>query len=324
MKAVLELLKATYNDWSEDKASRLAAALAYYTVISLAPLLIVILAVAALAFGKDAAQGQLVNEVRNFVGDQAAEATQTILTNSSDKQSGILATVFGVAILLFGASGVFAQLQDGMNTIWEVQPKPGRGIFAIIKDRFLSLTMVLGVGFLLLVSLVISAALAALGTFLGGYLPLPEIVLAITNFVISFVVITVLFSMIFKFLPDVEIGWRDVWIGAVITSFLFTIGKFLLGVYLGKSSVTSAYGAAGSLVLILIWVYYSAQILFFGAEFTQVYANRYGSRIKPDDDAVPVTEEARAQQGMPETKEGASDRESSSGGAVEKQSKPAA
>ena len=302
MKINLELLKETYTDWSEDKASRLAAALAYYTVISLAPLLVIIISIAGLAFGKEAAQGQVVEEMRHFVGDQGAEAIQTIILNTSNPQSGILASIFGIATLLFGASGVFAQLQDGMNTIWEVQPKPGRGIFALIKDRFLSLTMVLGVGFLLLVALVVSAGLAAFGKFLGGFLPLPEFIMASINFLISFVVITLLFAMIFRYLPDVKISWRDVWFGAAITSFLFTVGKFLLGFYLGRSSTTSAYGAAGSLVLILIWVYYSSQILFFGAEFTQVYANKYGSRIKPDEDAIPLTEEARAQEGIPKKK----------------------
>jgi membrane protein len=303
MKTIIDILKKTYSEWSEDKASRLAAALAYYSVISLAPILVILIAIAGLVFGKEAAQGQVVSEIRQFVGDLGAEAIQTVIVNTSDPQSGTFATIFGVITLLFGASGVFAQLQDGMNTIWEVQPKPGRGIFAVIKDRFLSLTMVLGVGFLLLVSLGISAALAAFGKFLGGILPLPEVLLAILNFIISFCLITLLFAMIFKFLPDVKIGWRDVWIGAALTSFLFTLGKFILGFYLGRSSVTSAYGAAGSIVLILIWVYYSSQILFFGAEFTQVYANTYGSRIKPDKDAVPITEEARAQEGIPESKE---------------------
>ncbi|HXG64903.1 MAG TPA: YihY/virulence factor BrkB family protein [Blastocatellia bacterium] len=299
MRNIINLLKATYSDWSEDKASRLAAALAYYTAISLAPLLITLIAIVGFVLGQEAAQGQIAGQMQALVGDQSAQAIQEIIAHAHRTDTGILAAVIGVATLLFGASGVFGALQDGLNTIWEVQPKPGRGIWGIIKDRFLSLTMVLGVGFLLLVSLLLSAALAALGKYFEGLLPLPAFVWQAANLVISFGVITLLFALIYKILPDVEIAWGDVWVGAAITSLLFTIGKFLIGLYLGRSTIGSTYGAAGSLVVILIWIYYSAQILFFGAEFTQVYANQYGSRIKPDEDAMPVTEEARAQQGMP-------------------------
>ena len=283
---VAGLIKATFSEWSEDKAERLAAALAYYSVIALAPLVVIVIAIAGLVFGRDAAQGQIVGQITSLVGQQSAEAIQGIIANASRPKSGIWATVFGVAALLFGASGVFGQLQDGLNTVWEVKPKPGRGILGILKDRFLSLTMVLGVGFLLLISLVISAALSALGVYLNGLLPLPGVVLQVVNFIISFVVITLLFALLFNVLPDAKIAWGDVWIGAAITALLFVIGKFLLGLYIGRSSLGSAYGAAGSLIVILVWVYYSAQIVFFGAEFTQVYANRYGSQIKPDKDAV--------------------------------------
>jgi membrane protein len=293
-----QLFKTTFSEWSEDKAARLAAALAYYTVVALAPLLVIVIAIAGLAFGQEATQGQVVGQIASLVGQQSAEQIQGIIASASQPKSGILATVAGIVTLLFGASGVFGQLQDGMNTIWEVTAKPGRGILGLIKDRFLSLTMVFGVGFLLLVSLALSAALAAVGKFLGELLPLPEVVMLILSFIVSFAVITLLFAMIFKVLPDVKITWGDVWIGAAMTALLFTVGKILLGLYLGKSSVGSAYGAAGSIIVILIWVYYSAQILFFGAEFTQVYANRYGSHITPDEDAVPITEEARAEQGM--------------------------
>jgi membrane protein len=301
MKPTIELLKSTYAEWSEDKASRLAAALAYYTILSLSPFLIVVLAITALAFGKEAAQGELINELQNIVGPQGAQAIQTVIANASKPQSGILATILGMATLLFGASGVFGELKDGLNTIWDVEAKTGRGVIGFIQDRFVSLAMVMGVGFLLLVSLMMSAALAGVGKYVGGLLPLPTMVLEIINFIISFAVITILFALIFKVLPDVIISWRDVWIGAAITSFLFTIGKFLLGLYLGRSGIATVYGAAGSLVLILAWVYYSAQILFFGAEFTQVYANQYGSHIKPDKDAIPLTDAARAQQGISES-----------------------
>lgn len=296
---IAELFKTTIKEWSEDKASRLAAALAYYTVVALAPLLIILIAIAGLVFGREAAQGQIVDQIGTLVGDQSTSAIQDIIVNANQPKSSFIASVIGIATLLFGASGVFGALQDGLNTIWEVQPKPGRGIIGIIKDRFVSLTMVFGVGFLLLVSLVVSAGLAAMGEYVGGLLPLPEIVLQSLNFIISLVVITLLFAMIFKFLPDAEITWGDVWIGAAITALLFTIGKLLIGIYLGRSNVGSAYGAAGAMIVILIWVYYSAQILFLGAEFTQVYANKHGSRIKPDEDAVAVTEEERGEQGMP-------------------------
>jgi membrane protein len=296
---IIELIKATFSDWQEDKASRLAAALAYYAAISLAPLVIILVAIAGFVFGPDAAKGEIVAELRGLIGSQSAQVIEEIIEGANKPVTGLVATVVGVVTLLAGATGVFSALQDGLNTIWEVTPKPGRGVVGVIKDRFLSLTMVLGIGFLMLVSLVISATLAAFNEYLGGSLPLPSLALTILNFLISFGVITLLFALIYKVLPDVEIAFSDVWIGAAITSLLFTIGKSLIGLYLGRSSVGSAYGAAGSLVVILIWVYYSAQILFLGAEFTQAYANRYGSRIEPSDNAMAVTEEARPQQGMP-------------------------
>jgi membrane protein len=302
IKAIWDFVKETLEDWSEDRASRLAAALAYYTIFSLAPLLIIAIAIAGLVFGREATQGQIVTQISGLVGWEAAKGIQTLIENASKRGSGSIATAFGIIVLLIGASGFFGQLQDGLNTIWEVKPRPGRGLLGIVKDRFLSFTMVLGVGFLLLVSLIISAGLAALGEFLGQFMPGTVIVGHLLNVIISLLVITLFFAMIFKILPDVKISWRDVWIGAAVTAFLFTTGKLLLGVYLAKSNIASAYGAAGALVVILVWVYYSAMILFLGAEFTQVYANRYGSHIVPARDAVPVTEEARAQQGITEQK----------------------
>ena len=302
MKVVWGFIKEAFEDWSEDRASRLAAALAYYTIFSLAPLLIIAIAIAGLAFGREATQGQIVNQISGLIGAEGAEGIETLIESASKPSSGVIATAFGIIVLLIGASGFFGQLQDGLNTIWEVKPRPGRGILGIIKDRFLSFTMVLGVGFLLLVSLVISAGVVALGEFLGTFMPGTVIVGYILNVIISLLVTTLLFATIFKILPDVKISWKDVWIGAAATAFLFTVGKLLLGLYLAKANIASAYGAAGSLVVILVWVYYSAMILFLGAEFTQVYANRYGSRIVPARDAVQVTEEARAQQGMPREK----------------------
>jgi len=311
-KRIIELFKETFSDWSEDKASRLAAALAYYAVISLAPLLILLISIAGFALGKEAAQGRISAQIQGLIGQQSAQAIEGIIANANKPTTGVLASVAAIITLILGASGVFGALQDGLNTIWEVEPRPGRGIIGIIKDRFLSLTMVLGVGFLLMVSLVVSAALTALGDLMGGLLPLPAFVLQALNLIVSFAVITLLFALIYKFLPDVEIRWKDVWIGAAITSLLFSIGKFLIGLYLGRSSVGSAYGAAGSLVVILIWVYYSAQILFFGAEVTQVYADTFGSRIKPDKDAKLVTQRKRAQQGEADKKQNSSARKGGS------------
>ncbi len=294
----LGLLTDTFHEWSEDKASRLGAALAYYSVFSLGPLLIISIALAGLIFGKDAARGEVLDEIKGTVGEPVALALEQMLTQASNPGRGALATALGIAALLFGATGVFGELQDALNTIWKVKPKPGRGLWGIIRDRFLSLTMVLGTGFLLLVSLVLTAALSAFSASLSNALPGGAAVWQPVNLLVSFGVITLLFAMIFRFLPDAQVAWRDVWLGALLTSVLFTIGKFLLGLYLGQSGVTSAFGAAGSLVLILLWVYYSSQILLFGAEFTRVYAERWGSGVKPTPNAEPVSTAARLRQGM--------------------------
>ena len=299
LKTIGGLLKETFDEWSEDKASRLAAALAYYTIFSLAPLLIIAIAIAGSIFGEEAARGEIVGQIQGLVGKSGAEVIETAIENANQPKTGTLASIVGIIALLFGATGVFSQLRDALNTIWEVQPKPGRLVKGFIRQNFLSFTMVLGIGFLLLVSLIISAILAALNTYFSNLLPGFDALWQIANFLISFGISTLLFAMIFKFLPDVKITWGDVLIGAAITSLLFSIGRFLLGLYLGNGSFGSAYGAAGSLVVILAWVYYAAQILFLGAEFTQVYARKYGSQIVPDKNAVPITEEAREQQGIP-------------------------
>ncbi|MEX0713274.1 MAG: YihY/virulence factor BrkB family protein [Pirellulales bacterium] len=292
------LIQETYHDWLADKAPRLGAALAYYTVFSLAPILVIVLGVVGLVYGADAAQGEIHQHLAGFLGQDAAKGVEEMIAAARKPMSGTVAIVLGVGALLFGASGVFGQLKDAMNTIWEVEPKPGRGIWGTIKDRFLSFAMVLGVGFLLLVSLALSTALATMGRFAGSVIPLPEVVMHALNLAVSFGVITLLFAMIFKLLPDVDIAWSDVWVGAAATALLFTIGKYVFGLYLGQASVASSYGAAGSLIVVMLWAYYSAQILFFGAEFTQVYARAYGSRIRPAPGARPVTAESRAQQGI--------------------------
>jgi membrane protein len=299
MRSTWTLLRQTYAEWSEDRVPRLAAALAYYTTFSLAPLLVVLIAIAGAIFGTEAVRGQLDDQIRTLLGQDAAKAVQDMVKSATGHpSSGVVATVLGTAALLFGATGVFGELQDSLNTIWEVKPKPGRGLRGLVRDRLLSFGMVLAVAFLLVVSLVVSALLAGVGKFVGGHVGALAPLWHVIDVAVSIAVLTALFGAIFKFLPDVEIAWRDVWIGAAVTAVLFTIGKLLIGLYLGRSSMTSVYGAAGSLVLLLLWVYYSAQILFFGAELTQVYANQYGSRVVPTANAEPVTEEARAQQGM--------------------------
>jgi membrane protein len=252
------------------------------------PLLVVIIAITGLVFGAEAAQNAIMTQIESMMGDKSAAAIREMLQIAQQPSSGILASIIAIGTLLVGASGVFAQLQDALNTVWGIEAKQGGGIWALIKDRFLSFVAVLGTGFLLMVSLVVSAGLAAFGKFVSGWLPGPEALLQVANFIVSFGIITALFAMIFKLLPDAKIAWRDVWVGAAITSLLFTIGKFAIGMYLGKSDVGSAYGAAGSLVILLVWVYYSSQILLYGAEFTAVYANQYGSRIVSDRDAAPA------------------------------------
>jgi membrane protein len=294
-----ELLVQTAKDWSEDKVPRLGAALAFYTALSMAPLLVISLRVTATFFGDEAAAGEIERQGQAMIGKQGAQALQAMVENAHQDDSGTLAAVLGVVTLLFGASGVFGQLQDSLNTIWEVQPRPGRGVWGFVRDRFLSFAMVMGCAFLLLVSLVVSTGLSAAMKFTQGFGDEFHWIAGAINFVASFAVITGIFALTFKMVPDVKVSWHDVWIGAVITALLFVIGKFALGLYLGRSSMASSYGMAGSLIVLLVWVYYSAQIVFFGAEFTQVYANRYGRRIVPSANAMPVTEEARSQQGMP-------------------------
>jgi membrane protein len=286
---MLSLLKQTASEWMEDDAPSLGAALAYYTVFSLAPLMTIAIAMAGFFFGKEAAQGQIFDELRVLLGEEGGKAVEEMVQSANAQPTaGVVATVISVIILLFGASGVFGQLQASLNKMWGVKPKPGRGVLGMIQDRLLSFGFTLVVGFLLLVSLLLTAGIALVADWLGGLMPGSETLAQILNIVLSLAMITLLFAMIFKFLPDAKIAWRDVWIGAFLTAVLFTIGKFALGIYLGKSGVASSYGAAGSLIVLLLWVYYSSQILFFGAEFTQVYANRFGSRVAPADDAVPV------------------------------------
>lgn len=288
IKVIIRLLKETFQEWQDDNASRLAASLAYYTIISLAPLLILVIAIAGAVFGEEAARGEIVYQIQGLVGTEGAKVIETAIENSNKPDVRNFASLISLVVLIFGASGVFAELQDALNIIWEVKVKPGQGIGIFIRKRILSFSAILGIGFLLLVSLVISAVLSIFNTYFSSLIPGIDFIWQIINFFVAFGIVTLLFAFMFKYLPDAEISWRDVWMGAMITSLLFSIGKQALGAYLGGGSFGSTYGAAGSLVVILVWVYYSAQILFFGAEFTQVYARRYGSKIVPDKHAVAI------------------------------------
>ncbi len=295
MRDLFGIFKDTFDAWNKDHAQRLGAALAYYTMFSLGPLLIIVIAIAGLVFGAEAARNQIVGQVQGLVGTQGAQFIQSAIAGANRPAASVIATVIGVVTLLLGALGVFGALQDALNTIWGVKPKPNRGLIkGMIQDRLLSFTMVLGTGFLLLVSLVLSTALSAAVRYFGGMIPFSATVLEGVNFFVSFFVITLLFAYIFKYLPDAEIDWGDVWIGALMTSLLFVIGKFLLGLYLGNSAIGSTYGAAGSVIIVLIWIYYSAQILFFGAEFTKVFARYRGKSIMPAPNAERIVEETRA------------------------------
>ncbi len=282
------VLNETWDNWNKHNAPKLGAALSYYTVFSIAPLLVVIVAIVGLALGKEAAQGQIMAQIQGTVGAEGAQAIQTVIRHADQPKAGVISTILGLITLFLGASGVFAELRDSLNRIWEVKTKPASGLWGMLRDRLLSFGMVLAIGFLLLVSLILSAAIAAAGKFVAGMLPIPEAVLHVVNLVFSFVVIAALFGMIYRFLPDDRIEWSDVAIGSAATSLLFTLGKFAIGLYLGKASVGSAYGAAGSLVVLLAWIYYSAQIFFFGAEFTHVYAIRHGSHQRNQAEGAPA------------------------------------
>ncbi len=286
---VARLFKDTFNQWNEDKAPQLGAALAYYTVFSLAPLTLVLLAVFSLVFGgSQQAHEKITEQMKYFIDPSAVQVIEQILDQASKPSSGVIATVIGVVIALFGASGVFGALQDALNTIWGVKPKPGLGIRGFLKARFLSFGMVGGVCFLLLTSLAFSTLVKGLSGYLDQILPGGPVIPLAINLVLDIVVITMMFALIFRFLPDAKIAWRDVWVGAGMTTVLFIIGKYALGLYLASGSAGSAYGAASALITTLLWVYYSAQILLFGAEFTQVWANEYGSHVEPEPHAVRV------------------------------------
>lgn len=285
-----DLLKQTGVEWVEDKAPQLGAALAYYTVFSLAPLIVVLLAIVGFLFRNDPAGtwNRLTEQMSYFLDQSAIDMIRGIAKQAAQPKKNVIATIIGIALALFGAAGVFGQLQDALNTIWNVKAKPGAGIWGFLRTRFLSFGMVGGVCFLLLVSLVIESLLKGFSQYVQSAIPGGIVIALLVYWIFDLAVITLLFACLFKYLPDARVQWRDVWIGATLTALLFAIGKWALGLYLGSGSAASAYGAASSFVSLLLWVYYSSQILLFGAEFTQVYATQAGRGVAPDEHAVRV------------------------------------
>jgi membrane protein len=294
-KQMLRLLKEAASAWVDDYAPSMGAALSYYTLFSIAPLLLIVIAVAGLAFGDDAARGEIFGQLAGLIGEEGAKGVEGIVQAADEPKEGIIATVIGVVVLIIGATTVFGELQNALDRIWRAPAREqSSGWWKLLRTRLLSFGMILGIAFLLMVSLVMSAAVSAIGKWFGsgGW----EAVAHLLEIVLSFGLMTVLFAMIYKFIPRVHIAWHDVWIGAAFTALLLAVGKFLIGLYIGKGSVASAFGAAGSLVVLMVWVYYAAQIFLLGAEFTWVYAHEYGSRresaevglSKPESKAVPA------------------------------------
>jgi len=293
LKTFWKLTRETVKQWENDNARRISAALAYYSVFSLAPLLLIAVTVAGIVFGEQAAQGAIEAKLRGSIGQDSASAVEEMVESARNTGGSGSVAIFGVGLLIFSATGVFAQLKEAMNSVWGIKEYPGNGIRSFFTSRFLSLSMVMAIGFLLIVSLVVSTALAAMGDWLGAVLPVHPAIWQLISFVAALAIITFLFALIFKILPDAEIQWRDVWTGAFLTALLFSLGKFLLALYLGREGAASAPGAAGALILILSWVFYTSNILLLGAEFTQVWAKHKGRDILPTDRAyrtVPSTD----------------------------------
>ena len=278
---VWNLIKATFSSWLEDYAPSMGAALAYYTMFSIAPLLLIVISTAGLVFGEEAVRGEIFGQLRGLMGDEGARAVQSLLESVSSPEEGKAGTIVGTVLLLIGATTVLSELQDAFDRIWRVPERDKNGgVWAVVRSRLLSFGMILGIGFLMMVSLVFSAAMAALGKWWGPLFSNLEIMASVVNFAFSFALATTVFAILYKYMPRVRILWRDVWAGAAVTALLFAIGKFLIGLYIGKSAISSGFGAAGSLVVVLVWVYYSAQIFLLGAEFTRVYSQAHGSRRK--------------------------------------------
>jgi membrane protein len=287
-KGIWLLLRDSAIAWDDDNIGQQGAALAYFTVFSLSPLLILVIVLSSFGFGEEAASGHLVSQVRGLIGTEGAQFVQSLITNAFKSDSSVLAAVFGVVMLLLGASAVFIQLRDSLNAIWRVQQKPVGTIRAFFRARLLAFAMILGVGFLLLVSLVFSAVLAAMSDYVGTVFAILAGIVPILDFTVSFVGITVMFALLFKFVPAAVLAWKDVWVGAAVTSLLFSLGKLAIGLYLGNGAIGSTFGAASSLVIVMLWAFYSSQIVLFGAEFTRLYAMRFGSDILPSAHAVRI------------------------------------
>ena len=278
LRKIGQMLKETFKEWQRDKASRIAAALAYYTVFSISPLLVIAIAIAGAFFGQETAQEQITEQLTGLIGEDGIKPILLALDNISQPKIRGLASLISIGVLMLGASGIFAQLQDALNTVWKVEPQPGQGIAPFLRKRVSSFLMVLAIGFLLMLSLILSTVVAAVSKYRTDFLPGSQILWENLDFVVSLGLITFLFGLMFKYVPDIKIAWKDVFVGSIITALLFIFGKFLLGVYISRGSLGSAYGAAGSLIVFLAWVYYSAQIILLGAEFTQVYSRMYGSK----------------------------------------------
>lgn len=281
LRKIGRLFRETFKEWQEDNASRIAAALAYYAVFSISPLVVIAIAIAGTFFGQQTAQAQITAQLTALVGKDGVKPVLMALDNISQPEIRGLASLISIGVLLLGASGFFAQLQDALNTVWKVKPQPGKGLKIFLRKRISSFLMVLAIGFLLMLSLILSAVVSALSKYKVDYLPGSALLWGNLDLIVSMGLMTFIFGLMFKYVPDAKIVWKDVFVGSVITAMLFLFGKFLLGVYLSKGSLGSAYGAAGSLIVLLAWIYYSAQIILFGAEFTQVYSRMYGSKIRP-------------------------------------------
>lgn len=280
------LLKDSAIAWDDDNIGTQGAALSFFTVLSLSPLLIIVIVLSSFGFGQEAASGHLVSQIRGLIGIEGAKFVQSLIANAYRSDSNILATMFSIVMLLLGATGVFIQLRDSLNMIWRVQQKPMGTIHGFIRVRLLSFAMILGIGFLLLVSLIISAVLAAASVYLSTRFSILTGIVTLIDVIVSFVGVTVIFVLMFKFLPAAILKWKDAWVGAAVTSILFSIGKFIIGLYLGNGALGSTFGAASSLVIIMMWTFYSSQIILYGAEFTRLYAVRFGSNIVPSANGI--------------------------------------
>jgi membrane protein len=288
-KTIIYLIKETIKEFNEDNAIYYSASLSYYTIFSLPPIIIIIVSVAGSLFGKETISSEIYHQFSSLLGPQGAQQIESMVRGAQKIHSNLLATFIGIGTLIFASTGVFIAIQTSLNVIWDVKAKPKSNIIKLIKDRILSFALIITLAFLLLVSLVIHALLVAIiDLFSQQFENVTILLIQLTNFIVPLFIITLLFAVIFKFLPDAKIHWRDVWTGSLFTSLLFTLGKFLIGLYLGNSNIGSVYGAAGTVILILLWVFYSSIILFFGAEFTQVYAKTYGNKIEPSQYAVKV------------------------------------